>query len=95
MATIRFDQVPYVVEITNNAKEIPAEDAGSAQRKKAYIDTNRSFQFYKTNTWVTIAKGDTVKLVAETSEEAAYFASLATDDLAVVLTGAASDEATE
>lgn len=91
MATKDYSALPIVVTITNNAKEVPAVDAGSAQRKKEFIDTDRTIQFYRVNSFVTLKKGDVVKIAAKTSEEAAYFESLATDDVTVEIAGASNE----
>ena len=82
MATFDYSKA-QVVTITNNAKEIEAKDPGSEQRHKEFLDTNRRIQFYRVNSYIVLEKGDVVKILAETSEEAAYFASLATDEISV------------
>lgn len=103
MATFDYSKA-QVVTITNNAKEIKAYDPGSLQRAEAdkifeeadgrkytYLSTNRRIQFYRVNSYIVLEKGDAVKILAETSEEAAYFASLATDEISVVLSDVPAD----
>lgn len=69
--------------LVSRGTAVPAEDPGSKQRHKDYISTDRKIQFYRVNSFVTLAAGESIKVVAETSEEAAYFASLANEDISV------------
>lgn len=62
--------------------EISDEDLATA-KKVAFKNTDRKVQMYKTNTYVTLAKGDSVTVTASYPEEIAYFLSLASDDLTV------------
>ena len=104
MATKDFSTIPAIVTITNNAEPRKAYDAGAIQladpsaiqtdEHGKYVLTNadRQVQLYKINQFVTIPSGDSLKVVAETSEEVAYFASLANDEIAVAIEAAESAE---
>lgn len=92
-----FDTIPAKVTITNVAVPQKAYDAGSIQLAKAedvYSDANgkyvmtsaeRQVQLYRVNQFVTLESEEVLTLVAETSEEVAYYASLANDEITVVI----------
>lgn len=86
MATIDIStNLPAVVTITNVAKEVEAHDAGTkpnAEGKKV-ITATRTVQLYRVNQFKELQKGDVLKVTAETSEELAYYTSLANEDLKV------------
>lgn len=73
-------------EVVVDRSEIDDEDIATA-KKVAYKTTDRKVQMYKTNTYVTLKQGDSVKITAEYSEEVAYFISLASKDLSVEVGG--------
>lgn len=102
MATKSYSTIPAVVTITNNATQRKAYDAGAIQLADAsaiqtdangkYVLTSaeRKVQLYKTNQWITIPAGDSATVVAETSEEVAYFLSLANDEIAITVEAVSS-----
>lgn len=81
--TIVLDTLDEHGEVTERGTAKYAMDPGSEQRHKRYIDTDRKIQFYRVNSYITLKAGDEVKIVAETSEEVAYYLSLATADVTV------------
>lgn len=85
MAVIDYGKTNQVVSIVNNAKtDIQMTDAGSftgpfavSKDEKAYKNGDRFIQFFKSNVYVKIPAGDTLKLITTTSAELAYYMGLA------------------
>lgn len=96
MATKNYSEVPYKVTLTNIDKGIadPFSDTGyladPTQEGKFYEPKDVTVQFYRTNNTYTIpaktSEGENeLVIVAQTSAEAAYYDSLNSDSLKVVL----------
>lgn len=75
-----------IVETTYEIKKRSelSDDELATAKKVAFKNTTRRIQMYKTNNYVDLEQGDSVKITAEYSEEVAYFISLASEDLKVV-----------
>lgn len=94
MAAKNYSEAPYKVTLTNIDKGIadPFSDTGyladPTQEGKFYEPKDVTVQFYRTNNTYTIpaTKGyNELIIVAQTSAEAAYYDSLNSDSLKVVL----------
>ena len=91
MATKNYSEVPYKVTLTNIDKGIadPFSDTGyladPTQEGKFYEPKDVTVQFYRTNNTYTIPAKNELVIVAQTSAEAAYYDSLNSDSLKVVL----------
>ena len=91
MATKNYSEVPYKVTLTNIDKGIadPFSDTGyladPTQEGKFYEPKDVTVHFYRTNNTYTIPAKNELVIVAQTSAEAAYYDSLNSDSLKVVL----------
>lgn len=83
MAQIDYSTVPATVTITNNTPAVAIDDPGAEVRGLTEKFSDVKIQLFQLNDFVTVPAGDSVVLKIETSEEAAYYASLATDAVAV------------
>ena len=79
--TVDFSKVPALITITNTdlgVVDAAATTAVDKQVTKVYITEpqKRKVQFYRTNFFEELEPGDSLKIIASTSEEASYYKSL-------------------
>lgn len=98
-ATVKdYSEIPSIVTITNSDPGVIDKDATSvdSEGKKVKIvyltePQPQKVQLYRVNFWVELEKvGDSIKIVAQTSEEAAYYAAMNSDRLTVKVEKVAS-----
>lgn len=68
-------ELTSVITKTDNTKEVQIVYETAPMEQKV--------QLYRVNFWVTIAPNDSLKIVAQTSEEVAYYSAMASDRLSV------------
>lgn len=92
-----YSTVPAVITITNidpgiidrELTTVVETKTSSSETKKevkvVYITEpmEQKIQLYRVNFWVPIAPEDSLKIVAQTSEEVAYYSAMASDRLSV------------
>lgn len=95
-----YSGVPAVITITNIDpgiidKELTSvvKNSSGKQEVKVVYETEpmeQKVQLYRVNFWVPIAPEDSLKLVAQTSEEVAYYSAMASDRLQIEVKSASS-----
>lgn len=97
-----YSTAPAVITITNIDpgvidKELTSvvenEDTGKKEVNVVYTTEpmEQKVQLYRVNFWVPIAPEDSLKIVAQTSEEIAYYSAMASDRLQVEVKKATSN----
>lgn len=97
-----YSTTPAVITITNIDpgvidKELTSvvenEDTGKKEVNVVYTTEpmEQKVQLYRVNFWVPIAPEDSLKIVAQTSEEIAYYSAMASDRLQVEVKKATSN----
>jgi len=98
--------VPAVITITNTDpgvidKELTSvidvtDDEGNTTQEVNVVyltePMEQQVQLYRVNFWVPIAPEDSLKIVAQTSEEVAYYMAMNSERLTVAVEGAESTE---
>ena len=89
-----YSTVPAVITITNIDPGVIDKELTSVvtENDTQKINTvyltepmTQQIQLYRTNFWVPIAPLDKLKIVAQTSEEIAYYSAMASDRLSVTV----------
>lgn len=96
-----YSTVPAVITITNidpgvidkELTSIVTNEETSKQEVKVVYETEpmeQKIQLYRVNFWVPVAPEDSLKIVAQTSEEVAYYSAMASERLKVDVKSASS-----
>lgn len=88
-----YSSIPAVITITNidpgvidkDLTSVIENEDGEKEVNIVYITEpmEQKVQLYRVNFWVPIVPEDSLKIVAQTSEEVAYYAAMASDRLSV------------
>lgn len=89
--TANFSQVPQLITITNIDPGVIDKENTKVNGSELDVvyttePADQKVQLYRVNFWINIKPEDSVKLVAQTSEEVAYYMGLNSDKIQVVLT---------